>query len=88
MAADLPVLVEKPLGYTLADIDALGGSDLVQLGYMKLFDPAVCRAVELLAQRPAPRAVDVTVLPPSATSIRVWSSAGRGTARWSCPLRA
>lgn len=65
VAADLPVLVEKPLGYTLADIDALGGSDLVQLGYMKLFDPAVCRAVELLAQRPAPRAVDVTVLHPA-----------------------
>jgi predicted dehydrogenase len=63
-AAGLPTLVEKPLGYTLAEVDALRGCDLVQVGYMKLFDPAVRRAVELLADRPRPRAVDVTVLHP------------------------
>jgi predicted dehydrogenase len=63
-AAGLPTLVEKPLGYTLAEVDALRGCDLVQVGYMKLFDPAVRRAVQLLADRPQPRAVDVTVLHP------------------------
>jgi myo-inositol 2-dehydrogenase/D-chiro-inositol 1-dehydrogenase len=68
IAANLPVLVEKPLAYTLIDVDALCGSRLVQLGYMKLFDPAVRRAVELLGDRPAPRAVDVTVLHPPMTA--------------------
>jgi predicted dehydrogenase len=40
------------------------------LGYMKLYDPAVERARELLADRPAPRAVDVTILhPPDAPQL-------------------
>ena len=40
------------------------------LGYMKLYDPAVERARELLADRPAPRGVDVTVLhPPDAPQL-------------------
>jgi predicted dehydrogenase len=40
------------------------------LGYMKLYDPAVERARELLAGRPAPRAIDVTVLhPPDAPQL-------------------
>jgi myo-inositol 2-dehydrogenase / D-chiro-inositol 1-dehydrogenase len=67
----LPVLCEKPLAYTLADADALAalagrGRARLQLGYMKLYDPAVRRALdELAAGRPVLRAVEVTVLHPS-----------------------
>ena len=70
----LPVLSEKPLAYTLADADALAalagrGRARLQLGYMKLYDPAVRRAREALtAGRPMLRAVDVTVLHPSAAA--------------------
>jgi myo-inositol 2-dehydrogenase / D-chiro-inositol 1-dehydrogenase len=67
----LPTLCEKPLAYTLAEADALErlaakeGTPL-QLGYMKLYDPAVRRAHrELAAIGPALRAVEVTVLHPS-----------------------
>jgi predicted dehydrogenase len=67
----LPVLCEKPLAYTLAEADRLeqlaakDGTPL-QLGYMKLYDPAVRRAHrELAAGPPVLRAVEVTVLHPS-----------------------
>jgi myo-inositol 2-dehydrogenase / D-chiro-inositol 1-dehydrogenase len=61
----LAVFCEKPLAYTLAEADALAELEpRLMLGYMKLYDPAVERARELLADRPAPRAVDVTVLHP------------------------
>jgi predicted dehydrogenase len=70
----LPTLCEKPLAYTLAEADRLErlsakeGTPL-QLGYMKLYDPAVRRAHrELVATRPALRAVEVTVLHPSGSS--------------------
>ncbi|MDP9209566.1 MAG: Gfo/Idh/MocA family oxidoreductase [Actinomycetota bacterium] len=70
----LPTLCEKPLAYTLAEADTLErlsakeGTPL-QLGYMKLYDPAVRRASrELAAARPALRAVEVTVLHPSGAS--------------------
>jgi myo-inositol 2-dehydrogenase / D-chiro-inositol 1-dehydrogenase len=65
------VFCEKPLAYTLAEIDELAACDpRLQLGYMKLYDPAVERAVELLASRPAPRSIEVTVLhPPSAPQL-------------------
>jgi myo-inositol 2-dehydrogenase / D-chiro-inositol 1-dehydrogenase len=70
----LPTLCEKPLAYTLAEADSLErlsaeeGTPL-QLGYMKLYDPAVRRAHrELVATRPALRAVEVTVLHPSGSS--------------------
>lgn len=63
--AGLAVFCEKPLAYTLAETDALAELEpRLMLGYMKLYDPAVERARELLADRPAPRAVDVTVLHP------------------------
>ena len=63
--AGLAVFCEKPLAYTLAEADALAELEpRLMLGYMKLYDPAVERARELLADRPAPRAVDVTVLHP------------------------
>jgi myo-inositol 2-dehydrogenase/D-chiro-inositol 1-dehydrogenase len=70
----LPTLCEKPLAYTLAEADTLErlsakeGTPL-QLGYMKLYDPAVQRAHrELATARPALRAVEVTVLHPSGAS--------------------
>jgi len=63
--AGLAVFCEKPLAYTLAEVDALSELEpRLMLGYMKLYDPAVERARELLADRPAPRAVDVSVLHP------------------------
>lgn len=67
----LPVLCEKPLAYTLAEADTLAslagsGPPRLQLGYMKLHDPAVRRALrELAGDRAALRAVEVTVLLPS-----------------------
>jgi myo-inositol 2-dehydrogenase / D-chiro-inositol 1-dehydrogenase len=70
----LPVLCEKPLAYTVAEADALAALDgrdqaRLQLGYMKLYDPAVQRARrELVARRPALRAVEVTVLHPSSAA--------------------
>jgi len=66
LAAEVPVLCEKPLAYTVAEADALaepGGR--VAVGYMKLYDPAVIRARSLLAERGAVRSVEVTVLHPS-----------------------
>lgn len=66
--AGIPVLCEKPLAYTLAEADALAASAApLQLGYMKLYDPAVDRAVAAVKVRPAPRSVDVTVLHPPAS---------------------
>ncbi|HEY8407198.1 MAG TPA: Gfo/Idh/MocA family oxidoreductase [Gaiellaceae bacterium] len=69
--ADLAIFCEKPLAYTLAEVDELAELDpRLMLGYMKLYDPAVERARELLAGRPTPRAVDVTVLhPPDAPQL-------------------
>jgi predicted dehydrogenase len=70
----LPTMCEKPLAYTLAEADTLErlsakeGTPL-QLGYMKLYDPAVRRAHrELAAAPPVLRAVEVTVLHPSGPS--------------------
>ena len=70
-AAGCAVFCEKPLAYTLGELDELERtSPCLQLGYMKLYDPAVERAAELLAERPEPRSIDVTVLhPPSAPQL-------------------
>jgi myo-inositol 2-dehydrogenase / D-chiro-inositol 1-dehydrogenase len=67
----LAVFCEKPLAYTLGEVDELSELEpRLMLGYMKLYDPAVERARELLAGRPAPRAVEVTVLhPPDASQL-------------------
>jgi predicted dehydrogenase len=65
--AGLAVFCEKPLAYTLEEADALAALEpRLQLGYMKLYDPAVERARELLAARPPARSVEVTVLHPPA----------------------
>jgi predicted dehydrogenase len=66
--AGLAVFCEKPLAYTLAELEELEAvSPRLQLGYMKLYDPAVERAVRVLADRPTPRSIDVTVLHPPST---------------------
>jgi myo-inositol 2-dehydrogenase / D-chiro-inositol 1-dehydrogenase len=71
----LPVFVEKPLAYTLAEADliaarlATGGK--LQVGYMKLHDSAVVRAVEFGAEangRGPIRSIEVTVLHPTSES--------------------
>ena len=74
LARGLAVFCEKPLAYTLAEADELArlsertGAPL-QLGYMKLYDPAVRRAArELAAANPTLRSVEVTVLHPSGPS--------------------
>ena len=69
--AGLAIFCEKPLAYTQAEIAELEALEpRLMLGYMKLYDPAVERARELLADRPAPRAIDVTVLhPPDAPQL-------------------
>jgi predicted dehydrogenase len=83
----LPVFVEKPLAYTLAEADAIAtslaaagaegtaperkGPPKLQLGYMKLHDPAVVRALEFGAEtsgRGPIRSIEVTVLHPTSES--------------------
>lgn len=71
--AGLAVFAEKPLATTLAEADAIAerlaadpGRGL-QVGYMKLYDPAVVRG-RAIAERErlgTPRAVEVTVLHPT-----------------------
>lgn len=67
----LAIFCEKPLAYTRAEADELAAlAPRLQLGYMKLYDPAVERARALLSDRPAPRSIEVTVLhPPDAPQL-------------------
>lgn len=78
LARGVAVFCEKPLAYTLAEADELArlsertGAPL-QLGYMKLYDPAVRRAADELAAlnlnlNLTVRSVEVTVLHPSGSS--------------------
>lgn len=71
------VLAEKPLGYAHGELAGLlaadgpdaGLADRLMVGYMKQYDPATRRLVELLAAAGGPAAVhsvEVTVLHPSA----------------------
>ena len=74
--AGLPVFSEKPLAFTRKEMDGIDsrlattGGPRLHLGYMKLYDPAVMRAVELAAERGygSPRAIEVTVLHPTGES--------------------
>ena len=73
LEAGLPVFAEKPLAFTLEETDAIAaglGSDArprLQVGYMKLYDPAVLHARRVAADRDfgTPRAIEVTVLHPT-----------------------
>ncbi|MGH9053621.1 MAG: Gfo/Idh/MocA family protein [Acidimicrobiia bacterium] len=65
LEAGLPVLCEKPLAYTRAEADALPSSPALQLGYMKLHDPAVEEAGRLRPDLAPLRSVEVVVLHPS-----------------------
>ena len=69
--AGYAVFCEKPLAYTAEELDELAELEpTLQLGYMKLYDPAVERAAALLASRHVPRSIEVTVLhPPSAPQL-------------------
>ena len=55
--AGLPVFAEKPLAFTLAEADAIEGrlaadpGRRLQVGYMKLYDPAVLHARALAEER-------------------------------------
>ncbi len=72
----LAVFAEKPLAYTLAEADAIAmklGADpglKLQVGYMKLYDPAVVRACQAASDQAlgSPRAIEITVLHPTAES--------------------
>jgi predicted dehydrogenase len=65
------VFAEKPLAWTLAEADAIAErlvadpSRKLQLGYMKLYDPAVVRGVAAAADLGPVRSIEVTVLHPS-----------------------
>lgn len=69
----LAVFAEKPLAYTLAEADAIDGRlhqdprRQLQVGYMKLYDPAVAVALRTARDEAfgPPRAIEVTVLHPT-----------------------
>lgn len=76
LEAGLPVFAEKPLAFTRQEMDGIdvrlarSTGPRLHLGYMKLYDPAVMRAVALAADRGygPPRAIEVTVLHPTGES--------------------
>src|SRR5919106_6811827 len=59
--AGLFLMCEKPLAFTLAEADALD-DECLQLGYMKVFDPAVERAREIVGSLGGSPSAQVTVL--------------------------
>lgn len=63
--AGLYVLCEKPLAFTTAEADALAPADRLQLGYMKVFDPALEHARKATGSLGGLRSAEVTVLHPS-----------------------
>ena len=73
LAHGLAVFAEKPLAFTLAEADAIAAqleadpARRLQVGYMKLSDPAVVHALALAAEGDigVVRAIEVTVLHPT-----------------------
>jgi myo-inositol 2-dehydrogenase / D-chiro-inositol 1-dehydrogenase len=73
LEAGVAAFAEKPLAFALAETDAIAarlGPDeppRLQVGYMKLYDPAVVHARAVAADRGfgPPRAIEVTVLHPT-----------------------
>jgi predicted dehydrogenase len=73
LSARLAVLTEKPMAWTLGEADAIAnalaadGAPPLQVGYMKLYDPAVEQAVVEVGRETAGsiRSIDVRVLHPS-----------------------
>ena len=63
--AGLFLLCEKPLAFTVAEADALEQDERLQLGYMKVLDPAVERARQFAGSLGPLRSAEVTVLHPS-----------------------
>ena len=70
----LAVLCEKPLAFTLSEIEAIraalpsSGPPRLMVGYMKQYDPAVARAAELISTIDDVRTIDITVLHPTGRS--------------------
>ncbi|MFC0553045.1 Gfo/Idh/MocA family protein [Planotetraspora thailandica] len=64
----LPVLCEKPLAYSLAELKGIPRDARLMVGYMKQYDPAAQRMLDTLHEvggAMAVRHLDVTVLHPS-----------------------
>jgi len=72
LGAGTALLCEKPLSWSQREADAVvaldSGSPRVQVAYMKQYDPAVCRMIELLPPPETIRSVDVEVLHPTTAS--------------------
>lgn len=89
LAAGKHVLAEKPLCLTVAEAGALGAQAaerglVLQVGYMKMHDPAVTAARDELARLGGVRLVRVTVLhpatPPQVAHLRLRAHRDVGTA--------
>ncbi len=69
--AGLPVFSEKPLAYTIAEVDellAVEAPPALMVGYMKQYDPAVVEAARLVAGIDDVRSIEVSVLHPPGMS--------------------
>lgn len=83
LEAGTAVLCEKPLSWSQRETDAVvaldAGSPRVQVAYMKQYDPAVTRMLELLPPQETVRSVDVEVLHPSPASQVAFANLSRPT---------
>ena len=76
--AGLPVFCEKPLAYSAAEakalVDAAADRPMVQVAYMKQYDPASAALADLVTGLTDVRAIDVQVLHPSDASQLAFAS--------------